>query len=143
KTLTPNGAAVRPRTARISASTASGFLYPAASRPSPPASPTAATSAGVEGPPAIGAARTGYRSSSIRPMTPSLPALRSSALEHLGCAVMRSRILGGTGIEVSVYCLGTMMLGAAGNPDHDECVRMVHAALDRGVNFLDTADMYS
>ncbi|NUW33031.1 aldo/keto reductase [Nonomuraea sp. SMC257] len=56
---------------------------------------------------------------------------------------MRYRVLGGTGIEVSVHCLGTMMFGAVGNPDHDDCVRIVHAALDRGVNFVDTADMYS
>ncbi|PZF95127.1 aldo/keto reductase [Micromonospora deserti] len=56
---------------------------------------------------------------------------------------MRYRVLGGTGIEVSVYALGTMMFGAVGNPDHDDCVRIVHAALDRGVNLVDTADMYS
>ncbi|MEU1686927.1 aldo/keto reductase [Micromonospora sp. NPDC005707] len=56
---------------------------------------------------------------------------------------MRHRVLGGTGIEVSVHCLGTMMFGAVGNPDHDDCARIVHAALDRGVNFVDTADMYS
>ncbi|MGW5672547.1 aldo/keto reductase [Micromonospora sp. NPDC003776] len=56
---------------------------------------------------------------------------------------MRYRVLGDTGIEVSVHCLGTMMFGAVGNPDHDECVRIVHAALDRGMNFVDTADMYS
>ncbi|MCW2876210.1 MAG: putative aldo/keto reductase [Sphaerisporangium sp.] len=56
---------------------------------------------------------------------------------------MRYRILGGTGIEVSVHCLGTMMFGAVGNTDHDDCVRIVHAALDQGINFVDTADMYS
>ncbi|HEV2639663.1 MAG TPA: aldo/keto reductase [Actinocrinis sp.] len=56
---------------------------------------------------------------------------------------MRYRVLGGTGIEVSVHCLGAMMFGAVGNPDHAECVRITHAALDRGVNFVDTADMYS
>lgn len=56
---------------------------------------------------------------------------------------MRYRVLGGTGIEVSMHCLGTMMLGAIGNPDHDECVRIIHAALDQGINFVDTADMYS
>ncbi|MGW4894299.1 aldo/keto reductase [Kitasatospora sp. NPDC004240] len=56
---------------------------------------------------------------------------------------MRYRVLGGTGIEVSAHCLGTMMFGAVGNPDHDDCVRIIHAALDRGVNFVDTADMYS
>ncbi|WP_128376708.1 aldo/keto reductase [Streptomyces cavernae] len=56
---------------------------------------------------------------------------------------MRHRVLGGTGIEVSPYCLGTMMFGSIGNADHDECVRIIHAALDEGINFIDTADMYS
>jgi aryl-alcohol dehydrogenase-like predicted oxidoreductase len=55
---------------------------------------------------------------------------------------MTYRPLGGTGMRVSAYCLGTMMFGAIGNPDHDECVRIVHAALDSGINFVDTADMY-
>ncbi|MFB7374200.1 aldo/keto reductase [Streptomyces sp. NPDC056222] len=56
---------------------------------------------------------------------------------------MRYRVLGGTGIEVSAYCLGTMMFGAVGNPDHADSVRVIHAALDHGINFVDTADMYS
>ncbi|TLS41050.1 aldo/keto reductase [Streptomyces montanus] len=56
---------------------------------------------------------------------------------------MRHRVLGGTGIEVSPYCLGTMMFGFVGNADHDECVRIIHAAFDEGINFVDTADMYS
>ncbi|GLW11223.1 hypothetical protein Misp01_63510 [Microtetraspora sp. NBRC 13810] len=56
---------------------------------------------------------------------------------------MRRRILGGTGISVSEVALGTMMFGAMGNPDHDESIRMIHTALDAGVNFLDTADVYS
>ena len=56
---------------------------------------------------------------------------------------MRYRVLGGTGMEVSAQCLGTMMFGAVGNPDHGECVRIVHAALAAGINFVDTADMYS
>jgi aryl-alcohol dehydrogenase-like predicted oxidoreductase len=56
---------------------------------------------------------------------------------------MRYRTLGGTGIQVSVHCLGAMMFGAVGNPDHDDCVRIIHAALDQGINFVDTADMYS
>ncbi|MBP0459726.1 aldo/keto reductase [Streptomyces montanisoli] len=56
---------------------------------------------------------------------------------------MRYRTLGGTGIEVSAYCLGTMMFGAVGNPDHGEGVRIIHAALEAGINFVDTADMYS
>jgi aryl-alcohol dehydrogenase-like predicted oxidoreductase len=55
---------------------------------------------------------------------------------------MRYRVLGGTGIEVSAVCLGTMMFGADGNPDHDDCVRIIHAALDQGINFVDTADAY-
>lgn len=55
---------------------------------------------------------------------------------------MRYRPLGGTGMEVSTYCLGTMMFGAVGNADHDDCVRIIHAALDRGINFVDTADAY-
>ncbi|WP_326559743.1 aldo/keto reductase [Micromonospora sp. NBC_01796] len=56
---------------------------------------------------------------------------------------MRYRILGGTGIEVSIHCLGTMMFGSVGNPDHDDSIRIIHAALDQGINFVDTADMYS
>ncbi|MFC5825312.1 aldo/keto reductase [Nonomuraea insulae] len=56
---------------------------------------------------------------------------------------MRYRILGGTGIEVSTHCLGTMMFGSAGNPDHDDSIRIIHTALDHGINFVDSADMYS
>jgi aryl-alcohol dehydrogenase-like predicted oxidoreductase len=57
--------------------------------------------------------------------------------------MMNYRVLGGTGIKVSAYCLGAMMFGAAGNPDHDDCVRIIHTAVEHGVNFIDTADMYS
>jgi aryl-alcohol dehydrogenase-like predicted oxidoreductase len=46
-------------------------------------------------------------------------------------------------MQVSTFCLGTMVLGAWGNTDHDECVGMIHAALDAGVNFVDTADVYA
>ncbi|WP_039629053.1 aldo/keto reductase [Streptomyces sp. 769] len=56
---------------------------------------------------------------------------------------MNRRILGGTGISVSEYTLGAMMLGAWGTKDHDEAVRIVHTALDAGINTIDTADMYS
>jgi aryl-alcohol dehydrogenase-like predicted oxidoreductase len=56
---------------------------------------------------------------------------------------MRYRTLGGTGIEVSTHCLGAMMFGSVGNPDHEDCIRIIHAALDQGINFVDTADMYS
>ncbi len=56
---------------------------------------------------------------------------------------MDMRTLGGTGIKVSPLCLGAMMFGAWGNPDHDESVRIIHRALDAGINFVDTADVYS
>ncbi|MEO8296546.1 MAG: aldo/keto reductase [Burkholderiales bacterium] len=56
---------------------------------------------------------------------------------------MQTKTLGRTGIQVSPLCLGTMMFGAFGNPDHDDCVRVIHAALDAGINFIDTADVYS
>ena len=56
---------------------------------------------------------------------------------------MRYRQLGHTGVEVSSLCLGTMMFGAWGNPDHDDSIRIIHAALDAGVNFVDTADVYA
>ena len=52
------------------------------------------------------------------------------------------RPLGGTGIRVSSYCLGTMMLGADGNPDHAECARIIATALDAGITVIDTADSY-
>jgi len=57
---------------------------------------------------------------------------------------MRYRTLGRTGIKISPYALGAMMLGAGiGNPDEDECIRIVHRALDAGINVIDTADRYS
>src|SRR6201999_1694971 len=56
---------------------------------------------------------------------------------------MQYRTLGKTGIKVSPYCLGAMMFGAAGNPDHEEGIRIIHRALDAGINFIDTADFYS
>ncbi len=56
---------------------------------------------------------------------------------------MKYRTLGRTGIKVSPYCLGAMMFGAIGNPDHDDSIRIIHQALDAGINFIDTADAYS
>src|SRR3954467_5942726 len=56
---------------------------------------------------------------------------------------MEYRPLGRTGVQVSPLCLGTMMFGAWGNPDHDDSIRIIHRALDAGINFLDTADVYS
>jgi aryl-alcohol dehydrogenase-like predicted oxidoreductase len=56
---------------------------------------------------------------------------------------MQYRTLGGTGIKVSPYALGAMMFGAVGNPDHEDSIKIIHKALDAGINFIDTADMYS
>jgi aryl-alcohol dehydrogenase-like predicted oxidoreductase len=56
---------------------------------------------------------------------------------------MEYRSLGRTGISVSQQCLGAMMFGAFGNRDHDESIRIIHKALDAGINFIDTADGYS
>jgi aryl-alcohol dehydrogenase-like predicted oxidoreductase len=56
---------------------------------------------------------------------------------------MKYRNLGSTGIKVSPLCLGAMMFGAWGNTDHEDSIRIIHAALDAGINFVDTADMYS
>ena len=56
---------------------------------------------------------------------------------------MELRPLGRTGVQVSNLCLGTMMFGAWGTADHDESIRIIHRALDAGINFVDTADVYS
>ncbi|MET0199541.1 MAG: aldo/keto reductase, partial [Rhodococcus fascians] len=56
---------------------------------------------------------------------------------------MKYRTLGRTGVRVSNLCLGTMMFGTWGNKDHDESIRVVHRALDAGINMIDTADLYS
>ncbi len=56
---------------------------------------------------------------------------------------MKYRTLGRTGLKVSPLCLGTMMFGAWGNPDHDDSIAIIHAAIDAGINFIDTADVYS
>jgi aryl-alcohol dehydrogenase-like predicted oxidoreductase len=56
---------------------------------------------------------------------------------------MDMRSLGSTGVKVSPLCLGAMMFGAWGETDHDESIAIIHRALDAGVNFIDTADVYS
>jgi aryl-alcohol dehydrogenase-like predicted oxidoreductase len=56
---------------------------------------------------------------------------------------MNHRLLGRTGMHATPLCLGAMMFGDWGNKDHDESVRIIHAALDAGINFIDTADVYS
>jgi aryl-alcohol dehydrogenase-like predicted oxidoreductase len=57
------------------------------------------------------------------------------AIEH--------RNLGSTGLRVSPLCLGAMMFGAWGNTDHEDSIGIIHRALDAGINFIDTADVYS
>jgi aryl-alcohol dehydrogenase-like predicted oxidoreductase len=56
---------------------------------------------------------------------------------------MEYRLLGRTGVKVSPLCLGAMMFGSFGNQDHDDSIRIIHRAVDAGINFIDTADMYS
>ena len=56
---------------------------------------------------------------------------------------MRYRSLGRTGIKVSPYALGAMMFGVIGNSDHPDSIRIIHSALDAGINLIDTADVYS
>jgi len=56
---------------------------------------------------------------------------------------MDYRNLGRTGVRVTPLCLGAMMFGAWGNPDHDDSIRIIDRALDAGINFIDTADVYS
>jgi aryl-alcohol dehydrogenase-like predicted oxidoreductase len=56
---------------------------------------------------------------------------------------MELRPLGRSGVRVSSLCLGAMAFGSRANTDHDDCVRIVHRALDAGINVVDTADVYS
>jgi aryl-alcohol dehydrogenase-like predicted oxidoreductase len=56
---------------------------------------------------------------------------------------MDYRTLGRTGVKVSPLCLGTMMFGVWGNQDHDDSIRIINRAVDAGINFFDTADIYS
>src|SRR6266436_9859 len=56
---------------------------------------------------------------------------------------MEYRTLGHTGVKVTPLCLGAMMFGGWGNPDHEDSIRIIHHALDAGINFIDTADVYS
>lgn len=56
---------------------------------------------------------------------------------------MEYRPLGRTGVLVSPLCLGTMMFGPWGNDDEADAVRVIDRALDAGINFVDTADVYS
>ena len=56
---------------------------------------------------------------------------------------MPYRPLGRTGIRVSTLGIGAMVLGAWGNTDRASCRRIIHRALDAGINLVDTADVYA
>jgi aryl-alcohol dehydrogenase-like predicted oxidoreductase len=56
---------------------------------------------------------------------------------------LQYRSLGGTGIKVSPYALGALMFATqVGNPDPEDSIRIIHKALDAGINLVDTADAY-
>ncbi|MFG1607121.1 aldo/keto reductase [Actinoplanes sp. NPDC049265] len=56
---------------------------------------------------------------------------------------MQYRTLGRTGIKVSPYALGALMFATqVGNPDPDDSIRVIHKALDAGINLIDTSDAY-
>ncbi|MGE0666298.1 MAG: aldo/keto reductase [Sphingomonadales bacterium] len=56
---------------------------------------------------------------------------------------MEMRVLGRTGMHVSKFCFGAGMFGYFGNSDQAECSRMVDRAIDAGINYFDTSDVYS
>jgi aryl-alcohol dehydrogenase-like predicted oxidoreductase len=60
-----------------------------------------------------------------------------------GLAAGQLRVLGRTGVVVSSLCLGGMNLGAWANNDRADCTRIIHGALAAGINFIETADVYS
>jgi aryl-alcohol dehydrogenase-like predicted oxidoreductase len=53
------------------------------------------------------------------------------------------RTLGRTGVQVSAFCLGGGQFGSVASPDESDCVRLIHEALDGGINCIDTADIYA
>jgi aryl-alcohol dehydrogenase (NADP+) len=79
------------------------------------------------------------RGNENHPIIDTLKAINRKTKGHS----MKYRTLGRTGIKVSPYCLGAMMFGGIANSDHDDCIRIIHRALDFGINFIDTADRYS
>src|SRR2546430_7428788 len=76
-------------------------------------------------------------------MVPRFQVAEAHARNHSCKGGIGMRALGRTGVHVSPLCLGAMMFGAWGNRDHDESIRIIHRALDAGINFIDTADVYS
>src|SRR6202790_1884278 len=106
--------------------------------PAPPGAPTPASGdAGGSQPPT--AQRTRVACSS-KPSPPTVWRVGAGVPDN---RAMEYRSLGRTGMQVSPLCLGAMMFGAWGEPDHATCIKTIHAALDAGINFIDTADVYS
>src|SRR5579883_1125742 len=68
------------------------------------------------------------------------PVRRRAESTRAGRRAVDYRPLGRSGVLVSRMCLGAMMFGAFGNRDHDDAIRIIHKALDAGINFIDTAD---
>src|SRR4051794_23143399 len=87
----------------------------------------------------VGARRCGGRENGPAPCARS----RSRWSWRSNVAGMDHRMLGRTGVEVSPLCLGAMMFGAWGETDHDASIGIIHRALDAGINFIDTADVYA
>src|SRR3954447_26608480 len=84
------------------------------------------------------------RNVAVRPRAaPGMQARRGGVRPAATVLGMVHRTLGRTGVNVSPLCLGAMMFGAWGETDHDASVRIIHRALDAGINFIDTADVYS
>src|SRR6201996_6720909 len=57
--------------------------------------------------------------------------------------MVQYRPFGRTGVQISSLTLGAMNFGQSGNPDHAAGIRIIHRALDAGINAIDTADVYS
>src|SRR5215212_5007541 len=90
---------------------------------------------------AVATAPSAAARATFSPPRPRRPT-EAGSLISVASLPMQLRTFGRTGVKVSPLCLGAMMFGAWGNPDHDESIDVIHAALDAGINFIDTADVY-
>src|SRR6202030_4203536 len=106
--------------------------------PAPPGAPTPASgAAGGSQPPTSQRTRVACSS---KPSPPTVWRVGAGVPDN---RAMEYRSLGRTGMQVSPLCLGAMMFGAWGAPDHATSIKIIHRALDAGINFIDTADVYS
>jgi aryl-alcohol dehydrogenase-like predicted oxidoreductase len=116
-----------------------GGAIAAAGVRNPARAPASAGGGGADRPNASAAPSTGlHRSPRCRRRGRGISTARCGYGE-----TMKMRTLGTTGVRVSPLCLGAMMFGAWGNTDHDDSIRIIHRAIDAGINFIDTADVYS